>query len=128
MRRWRMRRTTSLGHGVAVADDAAIMLWWARRQLGRAVWTAPVGVYAIAVVWGLPDGRGAAMTLFAGVVWGYVFGVLAPQRLRRAICENARVLHVPEPEALTGTPPLSRVLVLTAVGVLAAVATAVATA
>jgi hypothetical protein len=123
-RRWRLRRATGFARPMANRKDAAIMLWWARRQLRRFPWTVPPGVYAIAVVWGIPNRSGRVLfTLAVGVLWGYLFGVLSTRRLRASITVNAKVAHAPEAEAHAGLPSSTLIAALTGVAVVAAVAT-----
>jgi hypothetical protein len=127
-RRWRMRRATGFARPMANRKDAGIMLWWARRQLSRFPWTVPLGVYAIAVIWGLPrsgiSGQGRVfLALFAGGLWGYLFGVLSTRRLRTSITANAKVAHAPADEAHAGLPSDTLIWVLTGAAVVAAVAT-----
>jgi hypothetical protein len=121
-----MRRATGFGRPMANRKDAAVMVWWARRQLRQAPWTAPAGVFAVALIWGIPGRSGqAAFTLFAGVVWGYLFGVLTPRRLYESITVNAKVAHAPLTEARAGLPSATLISVLCGAAVLAAVAVVV---
>jgi hypothetical protein len=128
-RRWRLRRATGFARPMANRKDAAIMLWWARRQLSRFPWMVPLGTYAVAVMWGFPrpglsgwSGR-VLLALFAGVLWGYVFGVVTTRRLRESITANAKVAHAPHDEAHAGLPSNILIAVVTGVAVVAAVAT-----